>query len=353
MDLLVDAAVAAAGAAGAIPAAAVAVGLAAVVAAPVLVAAALNSTKRLEVRGKHVLVTGGSKGLGKALAAELAVRHGAHVTVVARGQRDLDEAVAEINAAAAEHKRGGKAQGLSCDVTDAESVAACVKRAEDALGPVEWVVACAGGALTGRFLDTPLSGFEAQMRLNYLGSVAPALVVARNMAQREQRGGRIVLVASQAALMGCVGYAAYSPTKFAVRGLGESLRHELLPYGIRVHVAFPGNMKTPGYEHEQRTKPEETKRLEEGEPLQTPEDVARATIDSIRKGEFALYGGNLSGFALGRASAGIAPRSTLLLDVMLAPLLVVIMWFHRAFVLDRVVKSKPKPDPRPPAQQER
>jgi 3-dehydrosphinganine reductase len=79
------------------------------------------------------------------------------------------------------------------------------------------------------------------------------------------RDGRIVMVASTLGLMGLIGYAQYSPTKFAIRGLAECLRQEFLPYGIGVSVYFVSTIHSPGYEAENKTKPKITRMIEDGE----------------------------------------------------------------------------------------
>jgi short-subunit dehydrogenase len=287
--------------------------------------------KSLDLQNKHVLVTGASRGLGRALAVELAVKHKARVTLVARGKEELLLVRQEIE------KAGGVAAVVQCDVTAYDKVAEACARAEAGFGPVDCLMCCAGQALTGRFVDRAVQDFESQMKLNYLGSAYFCKVLVPGMMARQQ--GRVVLCTSQAAFMSCVGYAAYSPSKFALRGLGEALRNELLPYDINVHILFPGNMRTPGFEAEQLTKPEETKVIESGEALQEPADVSRACLDSIRKGEFMIYGGNLSGYLMGRMSQGIAPRSSFLLDLLLSPFLVVVGWGIRVFVIDRAAKQ--------------
>lgn len=91
--------------------------------------------------------------------------------------------------------------------------------------------------------------------------------------------GKIVLVSSTLGLMGLVGYSQYSPMKFAIRGLAETLRSEMLLYGITVHCYFPGTILSPGYEQENRTKPELTKKLEGGpEEGLTPKQCAEGLI---------------------------------------------------------------------------
>jgi NAD(P)-dependent dehydrogenase (short-subunit alcohol dehydrogenase family) len=289
---------------------------------------------RYDFHQKHVLVTGGTKGLGLALSQLLAVNYQAQVTVCARTESDVVATTKAIrDSFSADHF--GRIQGIVCDVTNTAQVEKMINSAEGAFGPVDVLICCAGQALPGNFINQSYEDFKRQIDLNYLGSLLPAHTVVKRMVERKQKQAKIVFVASQAALMSMTGYAAYSPSKFAVRGLAEALRHELLPYGIDVHIAFPGNMNSPGYEIEQKTKPAVTKKVEAMEPLQEPVDVAKATLDSLSKGEFAIYGGNFSGYFLGRMSRGLAPYGThLLVDMLLAPVLVAYAFVHRKFILD-------------------
>lgn len=79
------------------------------------------------------------------------------------------------------------------------------------------------------------------------------------------KSGRVVMVSSTLGLMGMIGYSQYSPTKFALRGLAECLRQELIPYNIRVSIYFVSTINSPGYEKENITKPEITKQIEDGD----------------------------------------------------------------------------------------
>ncbi|KAH9250072.1 hypothetical protein BASA81_012118 [Batrachochytrium salamandrivorans] len=289
-----------------------------------------------EFASKHVLITGGSKGLGFSLAKQLAEQHKAQVTICCRTQTELDAAVDQVLAL------GGRIQGFVCDVTDNQACQDLVAMAEKGFGPVRVLINCAGRAVPGLFNDQPVEAIESTMRLNFLGSVFPTKVVVSNAVKRHredpQLEHKIVFVASQAGLMSMVGYSSYSPSKFAVRGLAESLRNELLPHGISVSIAYPGNMDTPGYEEEMKAKPEATKQIEAMESLQNTEDVARALIHSMAKHEFAMYGGNLSGYFLGRMAHGLAPNGNVLVwDAVLAPFLVFAAYAHRVLILDRTV----------------
>lgn len=153
------------------------------------------------------------------------------------------------------------------------------------------LICAAGSARTGYFRDIPEGDFAWAMTLNYCGVVNAIKAVEPGM--REARSGRIVIVSSALALTGYVGYSACPwprppfpacpgpaltpppdcPTKWALRGLAEALRNELLPVGVRVHIAYPGNMDTPGFEVENRTKPAEAKAIEADETLYTPGQV--------------------------------------------------------------------------------
>jgi 3-dehydrosphinganine reductase len=94
---------------------------------------------------------------------------------------------------------------------------------------------------------------------------------------------------------GIMGFAAYAPTKFAVTGLAEVLRHELKPYNIRISVIYPPDTDTPGFKTENLTKPPECKMLSEGVKLMSAEKVARIFVDGILKKRFAIFPGG-SGF---------------------------------------------------------
>lgn len=118
--------------------------------------------------GKHVLITGGSRGLGRSIAL-LAAQRGASVTVIAREQPVLDAVVADMEARRS--KPSQRFLAVSCDVTDKAAVAGALKRARDELGPLDVVITAAGAALPGLVHKIPVEHFERQMQLNYMGTV--------------------------------------------------------------------------------------------------------------------------------------------------------------------------------------
>ena len=95
------------------------------------------------------------------------------------------------------------------------------------------------------------------MDLNYFGTLNAVRAAVPRMIARH--GGHIVLVSSGMALTAYTGYSTYAPTKFAIRGLGECLRSELLPHNISVYQAYPPGFQSPGFDQENLTKPADTK----------------------------------------------------------------------------------------------
>lgn len=200
--------------------------------------------------GAHALITGGSSGIGLALARALAGQ-GIAVTIVARDQARLSAAHADILRA----HPGARARALRCDVTDAPALAALIADVERATGPVDIAVASAGIARPGRFGDLSEQDHRAAMEVNYFGALALARPALARMRARGR--GRLLMIGSAAGLTGLFGHGAYAPSKFALRGLGQVLAAECGPDGVQVSVAFPPDVDTPMLAAEQALKPAE------------------------------------------------------------------------------------------------
>lgn len=142
------------------------------------------------------------------------------------------------------------------------------------------------------------------MELNYFGVLNAVRAVTPSMIER--RTGSIVAVASTAALVGVYGYAAYAPSKFAVRGLMEVIRSELKPHGVHVARAFPPDMDTPGFTVENSTKLDEGARISAGIKPHNPDDVARAVLRGIDRRRFVITADPQTA-ALARGAGLLAP----------------------------------------------
>jgi len=188
-----------------------------------------------ELDGKVALVTGGGRGIGRAVALALA-SSGAAVAVAGRNAAHLEQVVAEIAT------RGGRALALPCDVGDGAAVEAAVALARTALGPILILVNNAGITASVKFAETDDTTWERIMRVNATGPFFCCRAVVPEMIA--QGWGRIVNVASTAALTGIPYSAAYSASKHALLGLTRSLALELARHNITANALCPGWVET-------------------------------------------------------------------------------------------------------------
>lgn len=223
------------------------------------------------IAGTHVIVAGGSLGIGMATARACA-RRGARVSIIGRDGGRL---------AAAQQQLGPNAARAAADVTDPEALGIAVAELVEAQGPCDVLVAAAGQAEPGYFLDLEPDAFRRQMELNYFGTLHAVRAVLPAMLQ--QGRGHIVLLSSVSGLIGAFGYGAYTPTKFAVRGLGEALHSEFHPRGVVTSIVFPPDTDTPGFHRENLTKPQETARLSSGIAPVSADRVATAIVRGIER----------------------------------------------------------------------
>lgn len=231
------------------------------------------------MRIAHAIVTGGSSGIGLALTRRLAAR-GVRVSVLA-----LDDAAMQaLHDLAAEL---GTLHLEAVDVADREAVNAAVGRCLEVHGPVDLLVTSAGVTRPGHFLDLEDEEFERQLAVNYLGTLWAVRAVAAGMVER--RRGSIVAVSSFAGLVGVFGYTAYAPSKFAVRGLIETLRCELAPHGVHVAAVYPTDVDTPMLAGEQPLKPAQTRALSGTAATLTPDAVADAILRGVARGEHRIF----------------------------------------------------------------
>ncbi|XP_067914983.1 3-dehydrosphinganine reductase [Heterodontus francisci] len=266
----------------------------------------LISPKPLKLNGSHVVVTGGSSGIGKCIAIEC-FKHGAFITLVARDEGKLLRAKKEIE----KHSINDK-QVVLCISVDVSinygQVQSVIKQAQEKLGPVDMLVNCAGISVAAKFEDVDIGFFRRLMEINYLGSVYPTRAVIHTM--KERRMGRIVFVSSQAGQVGLFGYTAYSPSKFALRGLAESLQMEVKPYNIYITVAYPPDTDTPGFQEENKGKPLETKLISETSGLCQPDQVAKIIVKDAVQGNFNSSVGS-DGYMLSSLTCGMSPVTTI------------------------------------------
>jgi NAD(P)-dependent dehydrogenase (short-subunit alcohol dehydrogenase family) len=191
-----------------------------------------------DCKGKSILITGGSRGLGKALARTLAAR-GARVVVVAREQLQLDETVGEIRRA------GGEAFAVTADIGDKESIYPIVGQAAALAGPVDVLVNNAStlGPVPLRLIpDTDCEDFERVLQVNTLGPFRLIKAVVGSMVLR--RTGLIVNISSDAAVEPYPTWGVYSASKAALDHLTRIAALELADTDVRFFSVDPGEMDT-------------------------------------------------------------------------------------------------------------
>jgi 3-dehydrosphinganine reductase len=247
---------------------------------------ASRDRKDLSMTASHAIVTGGSSGIGRAFARQLAAE-GYDLTLIARGEDKLNAAAAEMRTAFVRPNQ--RVLILRANVADAQQAESAVAAAIRALGVPELVVTSAGIAVPHYFEDTSLEVHERSMAVNYFGT----LYVVRSAlpAMRARRRGRILLVSSGAGLMGLFGYTSYCPSKFALRGLAEALRAELRADNIGVSIAYPPDTETPMLEEENKTKPEETKLMTGIVKTWSAAAVVTCMMRGIKRGAFGITPG--------------------------------------------------------------
>jgi meso-butanediol dehydrogenase / (S,S)-butanediol dehydrogenase / diacetyl reductase len=190
---------------------------------------------------RSAMVTGGAGGIGRAIAERLA-RDGLAISVA-----DLPSAQAQVGEVVAGLARPHAALGVSVDVADADSVQRAVSEHVQKFGGLDVMVANAGIAVTAPMLEITAAQWQQTMDVNVRGVLHCYQSAARQIIA-QGRGGRLIAAASVAAHRGGKWQSAYSASKFAVRGMSQSIAQELAEHQITVNVYSPGVVSTPMWE---------------------------------------------------------------------------------------------------------
>ena len=190
----------------------------------------------MKLDGKRILITGGSSGIGFAIAQALLAKH-ARIAITGRRPAVVSAAVEELR------KAGGSVAGIAADVGTEEGRVLTLRQALDALGGLDILVNNAGGVRAGRLEVMAQRDIEAMLNVDL---VAPILLTRATLPLLRAGGdGMVVNIASGIALIGAPFYAAYAAAKAGLARFGEALRRELKGEGIHVLTVYPGGTDTP------------------------------------------------------------------------------------------------------------
>jgi 3-dehydrosphinganine reductase len=237
-------------------------------------------------QNRNVLITGGSSGIGLALAKRL-VREGCHVAILSRHNELLQSAINEIKQVNSPESQ--PVISLQADVTKRDELQARLDEYTSLHGMPDIVINCAGVAHPGTFTSLKPEIFEWLMDVNYFGTVNVLKTLVPGMKAR--RSGVIVNISSIAGFLGVYGYTAYSASKFAVTGFSDALRSELKPYNIKVSIVFPPDTQTPQLEYEEQFKPFITKQVAGSAKLMSAEAVADEIVAKVKRGKYIILPG--------------------------------------------------------------
>jgi NAD(P)-dependent dehydrogenase (short-subunit alcohol dehydrogenase family) len=242
----------------------------------------------MDLRDRRVLITGAASGIGRALA-EAAGRDGARLVLTDRNEALLKEVAAELTAAGAQ-----PALVRAADLTDLSQVQALAAAAHAEGGSVDIVMNVAGIAAWGTVDRLEHRHWQSMIDVNLMGpihvieSFVPAMIAAG-------RGGHLVNVSSAAGLIGLPWHAAYSASKFGLRGVSEVLRFDLRPHRIGVSLVCPGGVATPLTDTVQIAGVDQTgprfARLQAHfrKRAVTPEQAAAAILRGVRRNRYLVY----------------------------------------------------------------
>jgi len=236
---------------------------------------------------KSALITGGSSGIGLAIARRIVMK-GGNVTLLARRADVLSSAVESLSQSRLLENQ--RILSIQADVTQKSALEKSLVDFINSNGLPDFVFNCAGVAHPGRFEELPDEIYHWMMDVDFFGTVNVLKVLVPLMQQR--KSGVIVNMSSIAGFIGIYGYSAYGAAKFAISGLSDTLRAELKPDGIQLSVVFPPDTDTPQLAYESQFKPAVTRELSGSAKKMSPDQVASEILRGVEKKQYVILPGS-------------------------------------------------------------
>lgn len=295
----------------------------------------------------HVVITGGSSGIGLAIAKECYnnISNISCITLIARNKKRLEVAKNQLLSSSSSTNATNKKEIniISVDITNYDDICKAIEQLPDP----DILFNVAGMSIAKQFKDTTPDEFLHLLKVNYLGSVNAThafLPKMMNMHDNDNttkantklaRPKTIVYTSSMAGQLGVYGYTAYSGSKFALRGFAESLCMELAPHNIIVQLAYPPDTDTPGYELENIGKPKECMLISEDGGLWDATVIANKMVKSaLEQKQFHVYFG-IDGWMLSTLNAGMSPPLNSIIDTLYQIFLMGLLRFISLFYLKK------------------
>jgi 3-oxoacyl-[acyl-carrier protein] reductase len=253
----------------------------------------------MKLKDQTAIVTGGSRGIGKAIVKGLAAE-GARVAIVYRGSQEAAAALVEEVKAG-----GGTAIAIQCDVADSAAVQACVEKVEKELGPIDILVNNAGVIHDDLFIRLEPDDWNKVIQTNLGGAYNACRAVAYGMLRR--RAGRIINISSVAATHVNPGQTNYAASKGAINSFTRALAVELASRGVTVNAIAPGFIETDMSAAVRNKAGDLIKKMIPMRRIGTPEDIARVALFLAGPESAYLTGQVLTvdgGLSLGAVGAG-------------------------------------------------
>lgn len=236
----------------------------------------------IDYQNKRILITGGSKGIGREIVLQLAqkIGPGGALYVVARSKQPLEQLKKDVKSAVPDVQ----IETLPVDVKQPQQIKKAIEDMVKKFKGIDGLIANAGSSKPQYFKDTEIKDFEQMMQVDYLGSVYVARLALPYMSE----GGFMSFTSSVVGFMGVFGFSTYAGPKFALFGFAETIAQELASQNIHIAVLAPPDTDTPGYENENKTKPYETAKLSEAAKLMSAEKVAAIFLKKLSKKKFVI-----------------------------------------------------------------
>lgn len=226
-----------------------------------------------DLSGKRALITGGSRGLGKAVALALA-EQGVNVAITGRSEESLKPVVEEIK------QKGVKAAYATFDVTKKEEVFSALEQLQNDFGTFDILINNAGIAAFGEILEMDENLWEDIVKTNLFGPYYVVKAVVPSMV--EKKSGDVINISSTAGLKGSAKTSSYSASKFGLIGLSESMMQEMRKHNVRVTTLTPSTIATDMAEKDLK--------ITDGNPEKVlqPEDFAELVVSLLKLNKRAM-----------------------------------------------------------------